>query len=252
MYPRNPQATLWLFAYQNLTVETHVSIVRELLAWPNLHHHVKASDANIDRARSKVASAYLQEKEEDVGSVLLMVDSDNAWKCGDLSVIAKQALEMNAVVGGIYPKRAFGTGMAFRPAQYSVGEYLLGGEDILIPADFVGTGFVAIPRVVLEAIGETLPDVAGGFKPFFMPFVIQRDFGTEYPTDDAAFCKRAIDAGFNVYASTFPTLTHKGEYEYRAVDAEVHPPLDRQVTLTISARPRLVYEDQPHLAIVAQ
>ena len=239
-YPRNPRAVLWLFAYQGLTVETHLSIVRELLAWPNLSHHVKGGDANIDRARSKVASWFLEQPEAETGRVLLMVDSDNAWERGGLGKIAKRALEHNAVVGGFYPKRAFGAGAALRLLGDTEGKYPLGVDD-LVPCEFVGTGFIAIPRTVLKAVGERLPTVKGGFKPFFMPYVLPDPYQEEYPTDDQAFCARVREAGFKVYASTFPKVTHQGDYTYRMVDSDVHPPADRDVTLTFT-RPKELQE----------
>ena len=229
-HPVNPRATLWLFAYQGLTVETHISIVKELLRWPNLSHHVKGGDANIDRARSKVASWFLAEPDREAGSVLLMVDSDNAWETGGLAKLAKRALEHNAVVGGFYPKKTFGAGAALRLLPEVKGSYAI-GEDNLVPCEFVGTGFIAIPRAVLEAVGERLPTVKGGFKPFFMPYVLPDPYQVEYPTDDQAFCARVREAGFKVLASTYPKLTHVGSYIYRLVDSDVCPPADRDVTL---------------------
>lgn len=226
---RNPKATLWLFAYTGLTVATHMSILGELTTWgPNIAHRVKGGDANIDRARSKVASAFLRETYESAGDALLMVDSDNAWQPGDLAKIAKRALEHNAVVGGIYPKRAFNQGPALRVAVGAEGTYKI-GQDHLLPAEFVGTGFIAIPRLVLEAVGRTLPTLKGDFKPFFMPYAVNG----EYPTDDWAFCARVREAGFKVFASTYPRLTHEGSYTYRMVDSDKTPPPDRDMEFTL-------------------
>ena len=235
-YPRNPRATLWMLAYQGISVQTHLSIVREMMAWPNLSHFVKAGDANIDRARSKVASWYLQNPQENPGDVLLMVDSDNAWAQGDLAFIAKRALERVAVVGGIYPKRAFGAGPALRVAREAEGVFKI-GEEQLLPAEFVGTGFIAIPRVILEKVGESLPTVKGDFKPFFMPFVI----GDEYPTDDWAFCARVREAGFGVYACTLPNLTHEGTHQFRLVDAHSHPLPDKAMSYTFTRQEEPVH-----------
>lgn len=246
LHNRNPRATLWLCAYSGVTLDTKSSLLQEILAWgDNLRQFDKGGDANIDRARSRVASMYLQEPEEVAGSVLLMVDSDNAWQRGDLAFIAKRALEHNAIVGGIYPKRAFNQGVALRVTDGAEGTYRI-GQDALIPCEFVGTGFIAIPRTVLATLAETLPlcrgdrFTPGGFWPFFMPFVIERADGQpEYPTDDQAFCERARTAGFQVLASTWPRLTHEGSYIYRMPDSEVSPPPDRDITFTIGARPVL-------------
>ena len=226
---QNPRATLWLCAYNGLTVETHLSIVQELRAWgDNLIYHVKGGDANIDRARSKVASWFLAEPAEDAGDVLLMVDSDNAWQTGDLAYIAKRALEYGAVVGGIYPKRAFNAGAAMRMNETVEGSFTI-GEEKLLAADFVGTGFIAIPRGVLEMVGTTLPTVKGDFKPFFMPYIVD----DEYPTDDWAFCSRVRELGIPVLASTKPRLTHIGTYQYRMVDTAISPPPNKDITINL-------------------
>lgn len=226
---KNPRATLWLCAYNGLTVATHLCIVKELLSWgSNLSYHVKGGDANIDRARSKVASWFLLEPPEEAGDVLLMVDSDNAWQEGDLAYIAKRALERNAVVGGIYPKRAFNAGPAMRVEEEVTGSLTMGSED-LIPAAFVGTGFIAIPRAILRAVAITLPTVKGDFKPFFMPYIVDG----EYPTDDWAFCARVRELGLPVLASTYPHVTHEGSYLYRMVDSVVSPPPDRDLTINL-------------------
>lgn len=228
-HPRNPRATLWAFSYNGLTDATVMSIFREWQGWPGLDFHIKGGDANIDRARSKVASWYLKEPEETAGSVLLMVDSDNAWQTGDLAYIAKRALEQRAVVGGVYSKRAWGQGVALRVA--SEGEWTIGEEE-LIPVDYVGTGFIAIPRDVLLAISETLPMVTGDFQPFFMPMVVEHRGNYEYPTDDVAFCARVREAGYPIFASTLPRLTHEGVYTYRVQDAyvELHPDQDQTIS----------------------
>lgn len=255
-HPRNPRATLWLLAYNGLTAETHLSILHEMAQWPNLVHRVKAGDANIDRARSKVASWFLQDTStvepqtgvtvEATGDVMLMVDADNAWCPGDLAKIAKRALEHNAVVGGIYPKRAFNQGPALRAEDDTIGDFAI-GEDALFPCEFVGTGFIAIPKSILRAVGETLPHCRGDvdkdpfptYQPFFMPYVLHGRLGDEYPTDDHAFCARVRECGFQVLASTYPRLTHEGMYSYRMVDSNISPPLDRDIEIHLKGAERV-------------
>ena len=238
----NPRTTLWLCAYNGLTVATHLAILQEFMSWGgNLSHRVKSGDANIDRARSKVASWFLQEPEETAGNILCMVDADNAWRPGDLAMIARQAEEHQAVVGGIYPKRAFGAGPALRVADGAAGRWRI-GEEKLMPVEYVGTGFIAIPRSILQRVAATLPTVVGGFQPFFMPFVITENGATEYPTDDWAFLARVRAVGGKVFASTYPRLTHEGSYTYRMVDSEITPPQDKDIALDIGKRPQAMAE----------
>lgn len=243
-YPRNPRATLWPCFYGGPTSETHWAILNEVRQWgPNLAYHTPAAFANIDRGRSYVASAFLRQPPEEAGDVLLMVDHDNAWRPGDLARLAKRALEHTAVVGGIYPKRAFGQGAALRVAPDTEGTWQI-GEDRLIPAEFVGTGFIAIPRLVLERLAETLPLLKGDIWPFFMPFVIPGRDGMlpEYPTDDQAFCWRVLEAGFPVYASTAPRVTHVGPYQFRMIDGHTLPLPDEDLELVFNGNPHRMQE----------
>ena len=233
-----PRATLYAFSYHGLTDATVMSIFREWQAWPRLDFHIKGGDANIDRARSRVASWFLDSSPETAGDVLLMADSDNAWQTGDLAMLARRAMEHTAVVGGIYPKRAFGKGVALWPESGAKLEYVL-GEDELVPVRYVGTGMIAIPRVILERLSETLDwaeDEAGRFQPFFMPFL----YDGLYPTDDAAFCRRVRDVGYPVYASTYPIVTHEGTYVYRVQDGYGKPPDTKpEYRLRLDGVPRL-------------
>lgn len=229
---RHPTATLWLLAYSGLTAATHVAIIDERADWPNLRHSVLPGESLIDRARSRVASQFLQAR--DAGDVLLFVDADISWRDGDLSHIARRALERNAIVGGIYPKRTFGEGSAIRFAKDADGTWKI-GEDSLIPCDYLGNGFIAYPRTVLAAIAETMHWVREGFWPIFLNMVVEAEHdgesGYEFLSEDWAACHRARALGFSVFASTLPHLVHHGSYSYRLIDARYRPPQDEEVTI---------------------
>ena len=253
MWNSNPTATLALLAYQGITVGTHVSILEEAKRWPNLHCIILPQQSLIDRARSRIASMYLQRPRETAGDVLLFVDSDISWQPGDLSLIARRALEHKAIVCGVYPQRAFhsSVGMAFAPD--SDGAWAI-GADKLIPALYAGNGFVAIPRHIVRAVADSLPWVTedgnphGGFWPMFLSMVVETErFGdkrNEWLSEDWAFSYRAKALGFKLLVSFGPRLRHEGTYTYRLEDTLAAPPPDRQfiVTLHPSSSPALAGE----------
>jgi len=226
----NPTATLWILAYQGITPATHAAIVAELADWPTLRHSIMPGDALVDRARSRAVTNFLKTAREDAGDVLLFVDADISCQPGDLSHIARRALEHNAIVGGIYSKRFFGQGSAVRfgPPQADDGEYTI-GTDNLIPVEYVSTGFMAIPRSAALEVAKTMPYTDQGFWPLFMPMVK----GSEYLSEDWSFCERARAAGFNIHAACLPRLTHEGSYSYRLVDAKSRPYPDELVTIKL-------------------
>lgn len=242
---RNPTATLWLLAYSGITAATHVSIVNELRQWPNLRHSVLPGESLIDRARSRVASTFLLSSSEMAGDVLLFVDADISWQTGDLSLIARRALEHNAIVGGVYAKRTFGEGSALR--WDARGMWQIGTDD-LIPITYAGNGFVAIPRTIVRAVADTLPLLREGFWPMFLSAIVEAEDAEngkyhEWLSEDYAFCHRARELGFKVYASTGPRLVHEGSYSYRLVDARVRPPKDDDTKIQLdSSAPALAGE----------
>ncbi len=237
----NPSAKLVLFAYKGVSAYTHACITREVSSWPNLQHTVKPGEALICRARDFVASEYLQDS--DAPDVLLMVDDDVQWQEGDLSYIARKALECRAVVGGIYPKRRFGEWPPIRLGPEVKGEFTFGADELL-PATYISTGFMAIPREVLQAVAEMQPHLVDNTWPMFLPMVVEGPYGMERLSEDWAFCSRAASAGFRILAALKPRLTHLGEYQYRMIDAKTRPQPDEDVTITIS-EPDPVFDTLP-------
>jgi hypothetical protein len=158
-----------------------------------------------------MASHFLK-NEDSLGEVLLMVDRDITWRSGDLEYLAWAAADTKSIVGGVYAKRGYGAGTAIR---FREGQSF---DDDLIEADYASTGFFAVHRSVLEAMAQTLvpcldslTDRSIDFWPFFMPMVQETRLGTEYLSEDWAFCERAKELGFKVYAAMRPTLVHYGE-----------------------------------------
>lgn len=231
--PETPHATLALFAYANVTPDTVDCLLRDLRLWPNIVYARISSDALISRSRSRIASDFLDSKRELTGDVLLMLDHDIKWEQGDLVHLAEKTLETEAVVAGVYPKRAFGGGTAVRfgtPGKYTIG------EDVLAPAQYVSTGFIGIHRTVLEKLAKTMPRTIGNFWPFFLPVLaahpIDKD-ACEYLSEDWSFCARAHALGVPIYAAMKPRLVHVGEYAYRMIDSQATPPPDRNISFDI-------------------
>lgn len=248
---RHPTATLWLLAYDGLTAGTHVSIIQEIADWPNLQHSVMPGESLLDRVRSRVTTMFLKTDRKVAGDVLLFVDADIAWQPGDLSHLARRALERNAIVGGIFSKRTFGEGSAVRFKIGLAGEWKI-GDDALIPCEYVSNGFIAIPRAIAQAVADTMPWVKdvqtphGGYWPVNLSQVVEvthnGETGYEFLPEDWSFIKRAKDLGYECYADCYPRLRHHGTYTYRLVDAKVRPPKDEDVTITLSSSPALAGE----------
>ncbi len=177
-----------------------------------------------------------------------MVDHDIIWEEGDLEYIAKQCSKNKGIVAGIYPKRSPGQDV---PVRFSAGQSrkVWFGDDVVLDADYVTTGFMAIHRDVLTSLIEEMPLTIGGFWPFFTPALAAHPAGVEYLSEDWAFCLRASGKGFSIKAAMKPRLKHIGEYVYRMVDANVTPPPDTAMSITITDHD--INEDSPLISSLA-
>lgn len=143
---------LGLFSYGGVEEQTVDSVIKEL-AWAGQNgkkvgYHRFSGDALIARSRSRVLGNFYRQNQADV---LVMVDHDIEWRPGDLTKMAEQAVEKNALVGGLYCKRARGKGWSSRVPELGTvtfGEWP--GKLVETPA--LATGFLAIPRAAVEEI----------------------------------------------------------------------------------------------------
>lgn len=60
---------------------------------------------------------------------------------------------------------------------------------------------------------------AAPFTPYYQPLVKETPEGPWYLAEDYAFCERARQCGFHVYADTTIPLRHIGRYAYQWEDA---------------------------------
>lgn len=228
------RATLYVFAYSGLIGATHICIAEELRAWPELQHGVVQDDALIDRSRGKAATHFFLNK--DGGDVMLMVDHDLIWQKGDLKYLAEKAAETRGVVAAVYSKRSFHQGQTFRiaePCKFRIG------DDVLVPATYVTTGFIAIHRDVINRAVSQVPLVVQNFYPVFTPMVVKTDLGWEHLSEDWAFCHRVKEP---IHIAAKVNLKHSGSYQYRMIDSLSEPPDGKGVTVEITHEGERVVE----------
>ena len=249
----NLNVMLAVFSYSGLEEKTHESLMCEVA---HCSHNNKAyqyarisGDALIARSRSKAIGRFLRSDCD----VMVMIDHDIVWNAGEAWDLGKLAFEHNAIIGGMYCKRTFGQGWASR-AKFD-GDVAF-GKPGLIESDAVATGFMAIPREVIQGMVDRLdvdgayhqrvmdnctPEESGLMRDLSIGRIVEGDHkymdhdyydafrcirlpnpyveeAYQFLSEDYAFCKRAQACGYRTLISTKPLLGHIGSHVYRVSD----------------------------------
>ena len=176
---------------------------------------ITRGDAQIDRSRNVIASAFLRSDAD----VLLTVDSDIWFRPQDAVALCEKAVERD-IIGACYVTRGEPTQPAVMLPPGEVVMFMPGVSPVEVP--FLSTGFMAVHRRVFEKLSESVPRAHQNWRGpggddqswwmFYTPFSI------EWPGDvnlalseDWAFCQRARDAGFKVWLDPSIRVGHNGD-----------------------------------------
>jgi len=192
-------------------------------------------DALIFRSRSILATKMLKEMMLEGADIMVILDDDVQFLPDDLEKIISQARELQEPVGGIYVTRSREPHIASMlwPNQ----PILFGPGQELVNVRYLATGFMAIPRKVLQAMLDHPGfQTVHGLEPlvyyeqgvgdtplwdFFRPFGIREgdtlraagyenaDERNHILSEDWAFCERARQCGFQIWADPTIILQHR-------------------------------------------
>lgn len=185
-------------------------------------------DSLLPRRRSIVLSQFANSKYD----VIVTLDHDLSWTPGNAERVAEKALELGTIVGGLYSKRQKGRGWGSRLMSGTTDFKI--PSDRVIDADYLGSGFMAIPQIVVRKMLED-PAKHGltkcqndkvVFWDFYhtitVPHVNISDT-SEYLSEDWAFCYRAKLAGFQPKIDLIPKIYHFGDVGFHAGDGAIQP-----------------------------
>ncbi|MCL9998573.1 MAG: hypothetical protein NBV68_04270 [Erythrobacter sp.] len=205
-----------------------------------------SNNASINRARNMLAGAFLGSD----ATHMLFLDGDIGFipeQVLDLLELVRSD-ERLAVIGAPYPKRAINWQLVAAAAARGLGqpnpaqlERYSGvfAMDMLDPAaglrldqplelKRLGTGLMLIRREVIETLCERHPELRYPVDPqdrgenglgdhIFALFQPMFDAETGYLlSDDYAFCHRARDAGFRIWAAPWMRTSHTGPARFAA------------------------------------
>jgi hypothetical protein len=167
----------------------------------------------VSRARNLIAHEFLKSNCDH----LLFIDSDICFEPD--SVLRLLAWNQDrGVVAGAYESRKPGK-IFILTLDHDKDENIIMDEMGLVKARRVATGFMMIRRDVLETLAKNHPewehpDNIAESKLFgFFDFALTPE---GYIGEDFLFCKRVIDAGFDVWIDPTIKLSHMGIHEYHS------------------------------------
>jgi hypothetical protein len=219
--------SMQLIPYGGVMGATVSCIVAEMVSAKSRGHDMRFirtdGDSLLPRRRSIALSQFYERSTDDV---MVTIDHDISWNPGDVVKVAEKALEMTAIVGGLYSKRAEGQGWASRLSL--VGTIRIPSDEV-VKTEYVGSGFMAIPRSVIRKMLEDPAKAAltrcwdGRFEywDYYHTMAVphkQRPELYEYLSEDWAFCERVKMAGIECYTDLRPRIVHYGERAFNACD----------------------------------
>ena len=217
------------------TVEArHLSALVPLLREPGFAYAPQVGDALIERARSINATWFMNHTDADIH---LSIDSDiTDFRIDAVKKVCEQAMTHD-IVCGLYVTRA-GNQRPYPTTVVEEGIDIHMGRDMddLVPVKWGATGFMATHRRVFEKLSKSLPllhksNGDRAFYPFYQTMIVEYNGEKILLSEDYAFCERAKQAGFGIWANPGVRLGHIGQYPYRMEDMAMDYPEPQPLVL---------------------
>lgn len=145
---------------------------------------------------------------------MLCIDNDIGY---DARVVLRLLQADKDIAGGVYPSRD-GKGFNFRPSLEEDGRIVMCQDTKLLKMEYIPAGFMLIKREVIAGMREKFPDLYYSPKDprsdresaycFFDTQVWEGEFWGE----DYVFCRRAREAGFEIWVDPLIQFDHAGVF----------------------------------------
>ena len=191
-------------------------------------HTLRSPDADIARARSQIATDFLELSDCDA---LLFIDDDIIFNPEDAVKLADFCEKTEEIVCGAYVTKSDPPQLACR--LYDNQRVLFHAAEKPVEILYAAGGFTMIHRKVFENMKRKLFLCFAGsksqkaFYPFFIPMakrvssiinLFKKEW--EYLSEDFAFCDRARQDGNKIWLDPSVRLEHVGPYRYSLEDLE--------------------------------
>lgn len=232
-HPLDPRKCVILVPFSGFIQQECEDALKEL---ERRGYHVRrvGGYAAIDQGRNQMATDALRDGFEET----LWIDSDIGFHPDSVERLRSHP---EPIVCGIYPQKgklALACHVVPGAPAMAFGQH--GG---LVELLYAGAGFLLIRREVYLAVQRKLklPMCNERFGhpliPFFLPMLRSIEEAYWYLAEDYAFCHRARECGYRIYADTSIRLWHIGIYRYGWEDAGIERQRFESFTLNFKGAP---------------
>lgn len=227
--------SLLICAYRSVEAET-TECIHRTMADHKFKLYVVKNDALITRSRNIAVTTWYEETRDDV---FLMVDGDIVFDAGDADRITTQAYRNKCVIGGMYTGRGRGPdGEGRLTSKLKPGVKVTFAPNAgLAEAEYVATGFLAVPRVLIDRMIRVVRQAHSPDGNFYCFFDSGADEHGNYLSEDWMFSQRVRDEGFSLYIDPTIRLGHIGTYTWMLSDLLPDPRKQEVITLVENTAP---------------
>lgn len=143
---------------------------------------------------------------------LLCIDADLGW---DPRAVMRLIEAKKDFCGGVYPSRK-GGGFTFRPVVEDDGKIVMCPDTKLLKMEYIPAGFILLSRTAIKKMRDKHPELYYSPKDprsetestycLFNTEVWEGEFWGE----DYVFCRRAMDAGLDIWVDPLIQFNHAG------------------------------------------
>jgi hypothetical protein len=143
---------------------------------------------------------------------MLCIDNDLGF---DPRVVLRMIQSRKDFVAGVYPSRD-GLGFTFRPALEEDGRIVMCPETKLLKMEYIPAGFMLISRHMIETMRDKYPELwyspkdPRSLKESAFCFFDTEVYEGEFWGEDYVFCRRARNAGFDIWVDPLIQFDHAG------------------------------------------
>lgn len=167
---------------------------------------INCSGSLLAAERNRIVKAFM----ESDCTHILMIDSDLAWQA--MAVIGMILKDVD-FVAGVYPARK-DNAFLFRPALREDGAIIANNEKMLLKMDYIPAGFMMIKKSAMQKIIDAHPETAFVPKDTALPsghaLFNTEVFEGEFWGEDYFFCRKAREAGIDIWVDPNLQFNHAG------------------------------------------